>query len=48
VVRRYARIPGDRTLIAGMAMGYPKADHPLNLIRTQRGRPEEFIEWVEG
>ncbi len=46
VVRRHAGIPDDRTLVMGMAVGYPDLNHPVNSIRTRRGKPEEFIQWV--
>jgi nitroreductase len=48
VVRKYAQIPPDRILVVGMAIGYPIKDHPSNLFRSQRGKPEEFIQWVDG
>ncbi len=48
VVRRHAKIPENRKLILGTAIGYPVNDHPVNQIRTQRGKPEEFIQWIEG
>jgi hypothetical protein len=48
VVRKYAQIPPERILVMGMAIGYPIKDHPANLFRSQRGNPEEFIQWVDG
>ncbi len=48
VVRKYALIPPDRVLVMGMAIGYPVKDHPSNLFRSQRAKPEEFIQWVDG
>ena len=48
VVRKYAQIPPERILVMGMAIGYPIKDHPANLFRSQRGQPEEFIQWVDG
>ena len=48
VVRRHGRISPDRTLVMGMAIGYPTHDHPANLFRSKRGKLEEFIQWVDG
>jgi len=47
VVRKHTRLSPDRTLVVGLAIGYPVSNHPLNLFRSQRGNPEEFIQWVE-
>ncbi len=47
IVRRHARIPGDRTLVMGMAIGYPQLEHPLATFQSQRGTPEELILWVD-
>lgn len=47
IVRRHAGIPGDRTLVMGMAIGYPQPEHPLTTFPSQRGAPEEFILWVD-
>ncbi len=48
VVRKYAQIPAERILAMGMAIGYPVNDHPVNLFRSQRAKPSEFIQWVDG
>ncbi len=47
IVRRHARIPDDRTLVMGMAIGYPEPGHSLATFQSQRGAPEEFILWVD-
>lgn len=47
IVRRHARIPPDRTLVMGIAIGYPQPDHPLATFQSQRGAPDEFILWVD-
>jgi nitroreductase len=47
LVRRHARIPADRTLVMGMAIGYPRPDHPLADFQSQRGAPDEFILLVD-
>ena len=48
VIRKHTGIPADQALIMGIAVGYPMEDHPANLFRSQRGKPEEFINWVNG
>jgi nitroreductase len=47
VVRRHARIPSDQVLIMGLGIGFPLQGHPANLFRSQRGKPEEFMTWVD-
>jgi nitroreductase len=47
VVRQYTGMAAEQTLIMGMAIGYPIADHPANLFRSSRGKAEEFISWVD-
>jgi nitroreductase len=47
VVRKYAPIPRDRVLVMGITIGYPTVDHPLHRFQSERGTPEEFIQWVE-
>jgi len=47
IVRRHARIPADRTLVMGMAIGHPQPEHPLATFQSQRGTPEEFIDWID-
>jgi nitroreductase len=48
IVRRHARIPADRTLVMGMAIGYPEKDHALSAFQSQRGTQDEFLLWVDG
>jgi nitroreductase len=47
ILRRHACIPNDRTLVMGMAIGYPQKEHPLATFQSQRGTPEELILWVD-
>jgi len=47
IVRPHARIPDGRTLVMGLAIGYPKKDHALATFQSQRGTPDEFILWVD-
>jgi nitroreductase len=48
VIRKHTGIPSDQVLIMGIGIGYPEQGHPANVFRSQRGKPEEFIDWVEG
>jgi nitroreductase len=48
VVRQVTGMGVEQTLVMGMAIGYPVADHPANLFRSPRGKTEEFISWVDG
>ncbi|MFH1243221.1 MAG: nitroreductase [Pseudomonadota bacterium] len=47
VIRKYSGIPADQALVMGMAVGVPIEDHPVNLFRSERGRPEEFLRFLE-
>ncbi len=47
VVRKHSGIPDDQMLVMGMAIGSPIKDHPANLFRSVRGKPEEFLRYVE-
>lgn len=48
LVRRHAPMPSGTSLVTGIAIGYPALDSPLNSFRSERGKPEEFIQWVDG
>lgn len=47
VVRTHAGIPDDQMLVMGMAIGRPVIDHPANTFRSVRGKPEEFLRYVD-
>ncbi|MFH1627785.1 MAG: nitroreductase [Pseudomonadota bacterium] len=47
IVREHTDIPDDQLLVMGMAIGYPTEDHPLNLFRSERGKPEEFLSYLD-
>lgn len=47
VVRKHAGIFPDQALIMGLGIGYPVQGHPANLFQSQRGKPEEFLSWVD-
>ena len=47
VVRKHAKIPEDRTIVMGLAIGYPVEDDPANLFTSKRGDSNEFIQWVD-
>ncbi len=47
VVRQFAGIASDQVLVMGLGIGYPVPDHPANLFRSQRGKTEDFIRWVD-
>lgn len=47
VVRKHAGISSNQILIMGTAIGYLLLDHPAIFFRSQRGKPEEFIKWVD-
>jgi nitroreductase len=47
VIRAHAAIPGDRAIVMGMAIGYPRLDAPANLFERRRGGAEDFLNWVD-
>ena len=47
VVRKHSGIPDDQMLVMGMAIGRPIMDHPVNIFRSERGKPEEFLNYVD-
>jgi nitroreductase len=47
VVRKHTGIPSDQALVMGLGIGFPLQDHPANLFRSERGKQEEFISWVD-
>ena len=47
VVRRHTGLDSDQMLIMGIGIGYPIPDHPANLFRSQRGKPEEFLTFID-
>ena len=47
VLRKHAGIPDDQVLVLGMAIGLPIKDDPATLFRSQRGKPDEFLRFVE-
>jgi len=47
VVRKHSDIPDDQMLVMGMAIGRPIMDHPVNIFRSERGKPEEFLNYVD-
>jgi nitroreductase len=47
ILRRIARIPGNRRIVVGVAMGYPEEGFPLNTFERTRADVNEFVKWVE-
>jgi nitroreductase len=46
VVRKYAGIPGDKKLIASIALGYPDMTFPANQLVSQRASVDEVTTWI--
>ena len=47
VVRKHSAIPDDQMLVMTIAIGRPIMDHPANTFRSVRGKPEEFLGYVD-
>jgi hypothetical protein len=46
LLRTHARIPEDRRIIMGTAVGYPECDAPINQFERQRAGLEACVKWV--
>ncbi len=47
LLRSLAKIPEDRTIIMGVAMGYPDGDAPINKFARERAPVGEIVKWVK-
>jgi nitroreductase len=47
VIRKHTGLDPEQRLIMGIGLGFPIPDHPANLFRSQRGAPEEFLQFVD-
>lgn len=47
ILRKVAGIPENSRIIAGIAMGYPEPDFPLNRFERKRADVKDFVKWVE-
>jgi nitroreductase len=47
VLRKVASIPDDRRIVAGIALGYPDPDDPLNRFERTRAEAREVVRWVD-
>jgi nitroreductase len=47
VLRKVAAIPDDRRIVAGIALGYPDPDYPLNRFERTRADVREIVHWVD-
>lgn len=45
-VREYLRIPEDRMVVCGVALGYEDPDDPANSFRTNRVPQDSSVEWM--
>lgn len=46
-VRKLVPIPEDHMIFAGMAIGYPDPDKPVNRLRAERAPLAETLSWLE-
>jgi len=46
-IRKIASIPEDKRIIAGITLGYPDPDFPLNHFDRKRAEISEFVHWVK-
>lgn len=46
LLRKIASIPNDKTIVMGIAMGYPDPDHQINKFDRARIGMEDFVRWI--
>ena len=46
LLRRHGRIPEERRIIMGAALGYPETEAPVNRFERRRAAVEDFVTWV--
>lgn len=47
MLRRIASIPGDRRIVAGIALGHPDLDDPINRFERKRAEQREIVHWID-
>jgi nitroreductase len=47
LLRKIASVPDDRRIVAGIALGYPDPDYPLNRFERKRAERNELVHRVE-
>lgn len=47
IVRAILKIPANKLVVCGMALGYADYDHPVNKFRTEREAVDSFTTWYE-
>ncbi len=46
-LRKIASIPGDRRIVAGIALGHPETADPINRFERKRAPSREIVHWVD-
>jgi nitroreductase len=46
VWRKYANIPDDKRLVAGITIGYPDLDFPANKLVSAREPVDNLVTWL--
>ena len=47
VLRRELGLDGDRTIVCGIAFGFPDTEHATNSYRTDRAPLSEVVDWID-
>lgn len=47
LLRKIAFVPDDRRIVAGIALGYPDPDDPLNRFERKRADLRETVHWID-
>jgi len=46
IIKKHARIPENKEVVIGIAIGYPDWDFPANLLRSEREKIDNIINWI--
>lgn len=47
LVRKHLKVPEDKRLVIGTALGWPDKEAPVNHFQRTRGELDEFLSWVK-
>lgn len=46
-IKEVLNIPENKTVVIGVAVGYPDIDNPVNKFKTERDSLDKFVRWID-
>ncbi len=46
-IKELLNIPESKSVVMGVAIGYPDVDNPINSFRTERDELDQFVRWID-